>query len=127
MNNIFKILLFLLLNSCVFIRQDDSIDLGNGYRFIQDYPQTIIYHPNEKYEGVGKNIVPPIVFDYNFNDRYIIAKSREADAATGSVVGKSQLYWIIDKTAKKIRVESMDSLIFYEQLEEMEINLVFNR
>ncbi|WP_375581438.1 hypothetical protein ABWH96_10685 [Marivirga tractuosa] len=53
--------LILVNNSCLFIRIDDSVDLGNQYRYIQDYPQVIIYHKNPEYEGGGINIVLPVV------------------------------------------------------------------
>ncbi len=52
----------------MFIRMDDSIDLGNKYRYIQDFPQTILYHKTEKYDGIGINAVPPTVLSYDFND-----------------------------------------------------------
>lgn len=119
--NIFFILLF--FQSCVFIRQDDSIDLGNNYRYIQDTPQTIIYHTSEKYEGVGISVIPPIVLSYDFNDKYIIAKSQEVDEMTGSKEGNPLRYWIIDKSLEGSPVEPMDSVTFFQQLEALKINL----
>ncbi len=47
----------LLIQSCIGVRQDDSIDLGNNYRFIQDTPQTIIYHSGDKYKGTGEEVI----------------------------------------------------------------------
>lgn len=119
--NIFFILLF--FQSCVFIRQDDSIDLGNNYRYIQDTPQTIIYHTSEKYEGVGISVIPPIVLSYDFNDKYIITKSQEVDEMTGSKEGNPLRYWIIDKSLEGSLVEPMDSVTFFQQLEALKINL----
>jgi hypothetical protein len=109
--------------SCVFIRMDDSIDLGNQYRYIQDYPQVIIFHKNPKYKGGGIEIIPPIVISYKFNDRYIIAKTQEVDEMTGSKEGKPIHYWIIDKNTKGATVEPMDSTSFYQRLEQINIDL----
>ena len=91
------IYIVLLMSSCTFIRIDDSIDLGNKYRYIQEYPQVIIYNTSSKSKATGINIVPPIVISYAFNDKYIIAKSQEVDEITGSMKGKPIRYWIIDK------------------------------
>lgn len=111
------------LPSCVLIRMDDSIDLGNKYRYIQDYPQTIIYHKSPEYDGIGINIVPPLVLSYKFNDRYIIAKSQEIDEMTGSKESKPIHYWIVDKTTDGTAVQPMDSARFYQRLEELDADL----
>lgn len=102
--------------SCVFIRMDDSIDLGNKYRYIQDYPQTILYHIAEKYDGIGLNAVPPNVLSYNFNDTYIIAKNKEIES--GEIK-----YWIIDKRIDFDNIKPIDSLTFYKTLLENNIEL----
>ena len=112
-----------LLDSCVFIRIDDSIDLGSKYRYIQDYPQSIIYHESSKYKGVGTEVIPPIVLSYKFNDRYIIAKSQEVDEMTGIKKALVVHYWIVDKTIDGAPVEPMDSINFYQRLKELKINL----
>ncbi|HRP56702.1 hypothetical protein [Agriterribacter sp.] len=109
--------------SCAFIRMDDSIDLGNKYRYVQDYPQAILYHKSPEYKGGGINIVPPVVLSYKFNDRYIIAKSQEVDKMTGNGEGLPIHYWIVDKTTDGTPVEPMDSSSFYQQLKELEISL----
>jgi hypothetical protein len=107
-----------LMQSCVFTKIDDSINLGNKYRYIQDYPQTIIFHRSIKYEGTGKEIVPPNVKTYSFDSLYIIAKSI-------SLEDKKLKYWIVDKRAKGAVVRPLDSTNFYQQLKELEINLKF--
>lgn len=112
-----------VVHSCVFIRMDDSIDLGSKYRYIQDYPQAIIYHKTPEYEGGGINIVPPLVLSYKFNDRYIIVKSQEIDEMTGSKEGKPIRYWVVDKTTDGAPGQPMDSTSFYQRLKELEINL----
>jgi len=112
-----------LMSSCTFIRMDDSIDLGNKYRYIQDAPQVIIYQTISESKGSGVNIVPPVVKSYAFNDRYIIAKSQEVDEMTGNPEGKPIHYWIVDKTSKGASVEPMDSTAFYAALKEKQIKL----
>lgn len=114
-----------LMSSCTFTRMDDSIDLGNKYRYIQDSPQAIIYNTSPESKGSGVNIVPPVVKSYAFNDRYIIAKSQEVDEMTGNPEGKPIYYWIVDKTSKGASVEPMDSVTFYKKLEEKNIDLSF--
>jgi len=109
--------------SCVFIREDDSIDLGNSYRFIQDAPQTIIHHSGDKYKGVGIEVIPPVVLSYNFDHRYIIVRSQEVDEMTGSRENRSIRYWIVDKQMKELKVEPMDSAGFYNALRSLNIKI----
>lgn len=123
MKNLKILLIALFVNSCVFIRMDDSIDLGNNYRYIQDYPQCIIYHENDKYEGVGKVIIPAEILSYKFDERYIIAKSYKVHELTGQMTDSLIYYWIIDKTTEGIPVESMDSIKFYNKIKELNIDL----
>ncbi|SEH97907.1 hypothetical protein SAMN02927937_02513 [Paenimyroides aquimaris] len=118
--------LLILTQSCIGIRTDDSINLGNNYRFIQDTPQTIIYHSNDNYEGIGVEIIPPMVLSYQFDDRYIIVKSQDIDETTGNIEGKSIRYWIIDKRLRANSVESLDSINFYRILDERNISLRFS-
>lgn len=117
------LLVSMLLHSCVFIRMDDSIDLGNRYRYVQDYPQAILYHKTPEYKGGGINIIPPVVLSYKFNERYIIAKSQVVDEMTGSEEGKPIHYWIVDKTMDGAPVNPLDSVTFYQRLKELDIDL----
>jgi len=127
MKRLFTIsIVVILFHSCIFIRKDDSIDLGNRYRYVQDAPKTIIYHESANYKGTGKEIVPPIVLSYDFNDRYIIAKSQEVDEMTGSKEGKPIHYWIVDKTTNGAAIEPMDSITFYRRLLELNIKMVLH-
>ncbi len=114
-----------LMSSCTFIRMGDCIDIGNKYRYIQDAPQVIIYQTSSESKCSGINIVPPVVKSYAFNNRYIIAKSQEIDEMTGNSEGKPVHYWIVDKTSKGASVEPMDSVTFYNKLEEKNIDLKF--
>lgn len=116
-----------LLHSCILIRIDDSIDLGDKFRYIQDYPQTIIYHESEKYEGVGINVVAPIVSAYNFDDQYIIARSSDMQKFNPEKYSSDSLvlYWIVDKKKSIDSIKPMDSIHFYKQLETLHISLRF--
>lgn len=122
-NFLWTVLVGFVLHSCVFIRMDDSIDLGDNYRFIQDNPKVIIYNTNLTSKSSGVNIVPPVVLSYDFDDKYIIAKSQEVDEMTGSKEGKPLRYWIIDKSLKGQEVEPLDSVDFYNNLKLLKVHL----
>jgi len=111
-------------SSCILSRVDDSIDLGSKYRFIQDYPQAIIYHRTEKYMGTGVNIVDPIVVDYAFNDLYIIAKSSYY-SGDGKPEIRSAKFWIVDKRQGDQKVAPMDSVSFEKACRDLNIQLQF--
>lgn len=119
------LIISIALNSCVFIRMDDSVDLGNHFRFIQDYPQAIVYHSTKEYKGVGDIIVAPIVKDYNFNDRYIIAKSQVEEQIKRDTIVHPIQYWIIDKKEKLDLIQPMDSASFYKRFKDLGIELSF--
>lgn|SRR5690554_2442583 len=122
-NFLWTVLVGFVLHSCVFIRMDDSIDLGDNYRLIQDNPKVIIYNTNSTSKSSGVNIVPPVVLSYDFDDKYIIAKSQEVDEMTGSKEGKPLRYWIIDKSLKGQEVEPLDSVDFYNNLKLLKVHL----
>ncbi|NJL74886.1 MAG: hypothetical protein HC892_07510 [Saprospiraceae bacterium] len=123
MKEIIQLFIVLVCFSCHYTRIDDSINLGNKYRYIQDAPNTIIYHKSKEYQGVGIEIVPPIVLSYKFNNRYIIAKSLNVDEKTGNNDGKSIFYWIIDKETNGDLVKPLDSLYFNNQLRLLNIDM----
>jgi len=105
---------------------DDSIDLGNNYRFIQDSPKTIIFHQTEEYEGVGIEVIPPVVLNYSFNEKYIIAKTQEVNNMTGKKIENSFHYWIIDKENKQVKINSMNLVTFENILNNKNIKLELN-
>jgi len=112
--------LFVLIftfNCCIFIRMDDSVDLGNKYCYVKDYPQTIISYNTEKYRGVGVNIVSPIVLEYEYDKDYIIAKTNDIET-------KESFFWIVDKNKNKAE-SYLDSLQFVKVLKERKITLRF--
>ena len=60
------------------------------------------------------------VINYNFNDRYIIAKTNDEK--------QSIKYWILDKSTYKIEIplKGLDSINFYRELANKNINLNFD-
>ena len=106
---------------------DSTVDLGNGYKYLQeDNSQSIIYQMNPDANGSGVFVVPPRVKSFSFNERHIIARSIDQSFRSESEEIKNQ-YWIIDKTLPyNNQVVSMDSVTFYHQLNEKGIELQFN-
>ena len=113
---VISIIIFTITILPIFIRMDDSVNLGSKYRYIQDYPQTIIYHETEEYKGVGTEIVLPVVLKYAYNKDFIIAETDDLET-------KDTLYWIVDK--KTGWHEKYDSLSFVKELKLRKIDLIF--
>ena len=107
------IILFLFCNSCIFVRIDDSIDLGGKYRYIQDYPQTIIHYNTQNYKGIGEEVILPIVLKYSFNDDYIFAKTKDLE-------NNDTIFWIVNKSLNNT-VKYEDSVAFYNFLHEKKL------
>jgi len=79
---------------------------------------TICYNTAKEGENrKGIEMVEPKVVEYNFNDKYIIAK-------TIGVYKSKVKYWIIDKDlAQSNMPKSLDSISFYTELLNKGINL----
>lgn len=127
MKNAYSVVIQVLVTSCTLINTDDTINLGGKYRYIQEYPQAIIYQPSEEHNGTGPFIVEPVVRAYKFNDRYIFAKSQEFDNLMNrdSALVKPYSYWIVDKKDTMTSVQPMDSVNFYKKLKALRVNLTF--
>ena len=125
------IILFLFL-SCSFYSDED---LGSNYWFWEDGNQSQIVHSNNMPIS-GYTIIDANVSRYNFNDRYIIAKSNWL------IKNGQDTYWIIDKSIKinndttlspKLYEKElkrglkapMDSITFYKYLKKNKIDLRF--
>ena len=72
-NILFILTLLLRTTSCIGIRMDSDINLGDGYYYVQDYPQCICRYPKP-----GKVVLPigdkkEIVVRVQYNDSIIIA------------------------------------------------------
>lgn len=121
---------------CIFVSRVDClkypflkiVELGNNFALLQQDDTDIEYSPNGSancYEG-GVQVVPWEVVAYNFNDRWIIAKSN-------SKAGDNPQYWIIDKLydfspdyrkeLEKQTIGPLDSIGFCKALKEHNIAL----
>ena len=116
-------ILSLLLASCQFMHYNDNESLGNEFYFVKDGNfSSIIKSEKKEYKGIeGTEVIPPLVTDYNFNDSYIVAKTKD----------EKQLikYWIVEKSNYKIEspLVPLDSIQFYKILSEKNINLIFKK
>lgn len=62
----------LLMTSCIGIRMGSDVDLGNGFFYVQDYPQCICQYPNRRIVlPVGE--CDDIVIRVRYNDTIIVA------------------------------------------------------
>ncbi len=120
------VFVLIIFQSCVFIRMDDSIDLGGNYRYIQDTPQSIIFHEADSYEGTGVIVVPYCILSYSYNDKFIIAKTQEVEENSGRKIENSFQYWIVNKELKESNVKLLDFESFNRKLIELNIDLKLN-
>lgn len=127
MKSLLIVSISLLVRSCTLINTDDTINLGGKYKYIQEYPQAIIYQSSKEHNGTGPIVVTPVVRDYKFNSRYIIAKSQVYDNLINrdSALRQPYSYWIIDKKDTLASVQPMDSMGFYQRLKDLNIPLHF--
>ncbi|NDV58063.1 hypothetical protein [Bacteroides sp. 519] len=102
----------------VLTKMDDSVNLGDKYLYIQDYPQAIISYETDEYKGIGHFVVPPIIIDYNFNNEFIIAITKDLEV-------NDIIYWIVDKKTQIVEQFS-DRLDFYHTLNEKNVDLGFD-
>ena len=105
----------------ILIRIDDSVDLGHQYRYIQDYPYSIIYHETKEYKDGGVEVIPH-VSTYKFDENFIIAKSVD-EVGYGRTTDTS--FWIIDKNKHQTYQYDSDS-IFKVNLHQMNISITFD-
>ncbi len=85
-----SVLILSFLCSCVYDHTAITEDLGNGYFYMGDgHESQILFNKNrKKNESSGLNVTEPEVIEYNYNSKYIIAKSFRKN---------NELFWIIDK------------------------------
>lgn len=101
------------------------VDLGNGFKYIKEYPQTIIYSTSNESPSSGKNVIDPIVISYGLHDDKIFAISRGEPAVptkNRSLYGEVK-YWIIDKRDDVNKLQPVDSTFFYAELNRLELKL----
>jgi hypothetical protein len=106
---------WLLLLSHLLIRIDDSFDFGDKYRYVRDYPQTLIYHEAEEYKGIGDIVVEGFILKYNYDQDYIILQNRALES-------KDTLYWIVTKPTRDT-ISFKDTMAFISALKEKGIEM----
>jgi len=101
------------------------VDLGNGFKYIKEYPQAIIYSTSDESPSSGKNIIAPIVTSYGIYDNKIFAISREEPpipTKNKDLYGRSN-YWIINKKSYITKLQPVDSALFYSELNRLDLKL----
>jgi len=106
----------------VFIRIDDSLDLGGGYYYVQDYPQCICRYPKP-----GKIVLPigdkeEIVVRVQYNDSVIIAVCSPYYYSKDSTV-----YKIEKRTGNIVPVKEVMSNLEKEGLKEIKNRRRYNK
>ncbi len=103
-NILITLTILLIINSCIGIRMDSEIDLGNNYYYVQDYPQCICHYPKP-----GKVILPigdkkEIVVRVQYNDSVIIAICTPHYSSSDSTI-----YKIEKNTGKILRINDVNT------------------
>lgn len=119
-----KLYFFLVMGivnfSCVHNSTDNIEELGSNYYYLGDAneSQILINLKPESNNKFGKTVIYPEVVEYNFNDNYIIAKSKE-------VIDNKRIdkFWLIDKRKKNDSIIPMDSIKFSLQLDSLKLNI----
>ncbi len=106
----------ILLTSCVYDHTDSIIELGNNYYFVADGNESEILLNISKSSGhkVGRIITGKEVVEYNFDEKYIIAKS---------INDGVEKFWFIEKQIDLDSIRSLSLNDFYSKIEEMNIEM----
>jgi len=111
-----SIIVMTILSSCIYNDTAITEDLGSQYFYLGAGNESQILLGNEK-TNAGITIVPQEVVEYNFDSRYIIAKSiMNIDNVT------KQTFWIVDKKDKNSPL-LLDSISFTKKVEELNLKL----
>ena len=111
-----SIIVMTILSSCIYNDTAITEDLGGQYFYLGAGNESQILLGNEK-TNTGITIVPQEVVEYNFDSRYIIAKSiMNIDNVT------KQTFWIVDKKDKNSPL-LLDSISFTKKVEELNLKL----
>jgi hypothetical protein len=90
-----------------------TIDLGNGYWFIQDaYSSDISHYANPLKHDIGTSVVPPCVIKFAWNDSFIAAIS-------SSVFPKRvKYYFVVDKniSLSPITLDTINDYLIYNKM-----------
>ena len=109
--NLPLVLVVICLSSCLWNDTAITEDLGDKYFYLGAGNESQILLGNEK-KNSGVTVVPQEVIEYNYDTRYIIARSTDS----------LDKYWIIDKQSNQ-SLKPLDSLEFAKEMENLNIAL----
>jgi len=111
--------------SCSPTNDGSYVDLGEGFKYIDEYPNAIIFSKSKESPGSGENVVDPIVMAYCVNEKFIYAISKdEPPIATNNAKFYGNIhYWIIDKKTHR-KSNEVDSTFFYLSIKEAKLELI---
>ena len=101
---------------------DDSESLGGDFYYLPDGKfSSILYNFNPENKSSRSEVIPPSVTNYNFNEKHIIAKTKDEK--------QSVKYWLVVKSNYRIEnpLVPLDSIQFYKILSKKNINLIFKK
>lgn len=103
-------------SSCLYNDTAITEDLGNQYFYLGAANESQILLGDEK-KNIGITIIPQEVVEYNFDDRFIIAKNV---TKTNNI--KNENFWIVDKKNKDSTF-SLDSVSFMRKVEKLGLKI----
>ena len=114
--NLVSILIMTCCSSCLYNDTAITEDLGNQYFYLGAANESQILLGDEK-KNIGITIIPQEVVEYNFDDRFIIAKNV---TKTNNI--KNENFWIVDKKNKDSTF-SLDSVSFMRKVEKLGLKI----
>ena len=107
--NLLLVFVVICLSSC--LGNDTAIteDLGDKYFYLGAGNESQILLGDER-KNIGITIIPQEVIEYNFDNRFIIAKS------VAKLNNNVQEFWVVDKKSKD-SIVSLDSISFMKKIE----------
>lgn len=96
------IIFFLKIFLTVFVSKalDDSVDFGQGYKYIQDYPQCIVWEDPSFLRAPQDIILEGFVMKSAYDNHFLLLQTRSIDWRQASADTTSS-FWIIDKMTRK--------------------------
>ncbi|MBG9378419.1 hypothetical protein I5907_19435 [Panacibacter sp. DH6] len=113
--NLLLLFVLICISSCLWNDTAITEDLGDKYFYLGAGNESQILSGDEK-KNIGITIIPQEVIEYNFDNRFIIAKS-VAKRNSNNV----QEFWIVDKKSKDLIVT--DSISFMKKIESLGLKI----
>lgn len=97
------IIFFLVVILTVFVSKamDDSVDFGQGYKYIQDYPQCIVWENPSFLRAPQDIILEGFVTKVAYDTHFLLLQTRGVDWRQVNA-DTTYTYWIIEKSTRKI-------------------------